>query len=79
MDGVTSFFWTLYEFCSEDLLPFLFADAEDDRAQYTMVVYNVMAQLRKPRPRRGRRRRRNLRTFRELVDLVTGGCRRAPV
>jgi uncharacterized protein len=47
-DGVvTSFFWTLAEFCHEDLLPFLFADAEDDRAQYTMVVHNVMARLRK--------------------------------
>ncbi|HSJ27679.1 MAG TPA: ATP-binding protein [Acidimicrobiia bacterium] len=47
-DGVvTSFFWTLQEFCHDDLLPFLFADAEDDRAQYTMVVHNVMAQLRK--------------------------------
>ena len=44
--GVTAFFWTLEEFCHEDLLPFLFADAEDDRAQYTMVVYNVMVQLR---------------------------------
>ncbi|MFP5331021.1 MAG: ATP-binding protein [Acidimicrobiia bacterium] len=47
-DGVvTSFFWTLAEFCADDLLPFLFADAEDDRAQYTMVVHNVMARLRK--------------------------------
>ncbi|MEX2278668.1 MAG: ATP-binding protein [Acidimicrobiia bacterium] len=47
-DGVvTSFFWTLEEFCREDLLAFLFADAEDDRAQYTMVIHNVMARLRK--------------------------------
>jgi uncharacterized protein len=47
-DGVvTSFFWTLEEFCRDDLLPFLFADAEDDRAQYTMVIHNVMVQLRK--------------------------------
>lgn len=46
-DGVVrSYFWTLAEFCREDLLPFLFADAEDDRAQYTMVVHNVMARLR---------------------------------
>lgn len=50
-DGVvTSFFWTLAEFCGEDLLPFLFADAEDDRAQYTMVVHNVMARLRRAVP-----------------------------
>ena len=46
-DGVvTSFFWTLEQFCHEDLLPFLFADAEDDRAQYTMVIHNVMVRLR---------------------------------
>lgn len=71
---VTSFFWTIHEFCSEDLLPFLFADAEDDRAQYTTVVYNVMAQLRQAEPTEtgavvvdGVK----LRTFRELADLIT--------
>jgi DNA helicase HerA-like ATPase len=47
---VTSFFWTLHEFCTQDLLPFLFADAEDERAQYPLVLHNVMAQLRKARP-----------------------------
>ena len=45
--GVTSFFWTIYEFCTQELLPFLFADAEDDRQQYTIVIQNVMAQLKK--------------------------------
>jgi len=71
--GVTSFFWTLEAFCREDLLPFLFADAEDDRAQYTMVVYNVMAQLRRATPIgdggvsiEGRK----VRTFRDLVELI---------
>lgn len=71
---VTSFFWSIYEFCSEDLMPFLFADAEDDRAQYTTVVYNVMAQLRLAEPTDtgaavidGVK----VRTFRELADLVT--------
>jgi DNA helicase HerA-like ATPase len=42
---VTSFFWTLAKFCHDELLPFLFADAEDDRQQYTMVVHNVTARL----------------------------------
>jgi uncharacterized protein len=42
---VTSFFWTLADFCRDELLPFLFADAEDDRQQYTMVVHNVTARL----------------------------------
>lgn len=71
---VTSFFWSLHEFCTEDLLPFLFADAEDDRAQYTTVVYNVMAQLRQAGSTEtgaavidGVK----VRTFRELADLIT--------
>lgn len=71
---VTSFFWSIYEFCNADLLPFLFADAEDDRAQYTTVVYNVMAQLRHAEPTEtgaavidGVK----VRTFRELADLIT--------
>lgn len=44
-DGVRSFFWTIEEFCSDGLLPFLFADAEDERQQYTMVVHNVTRRL----------------------------------
>ena len=71
---VTSFFWSVHEFCAEDLLPFLFADAEDDRAQYTTVVYNVMAQLRHAEASdtgaaviEGV----TVRTFRELADLIT--------
>lgn len=71
---VTSFFWSIHQFCSEDLLPFLFADAEDDRAQYTTVVYNVMAQLRQAEATEtgaavidGVK----VRTFRELADLIT--------
>ena len=36
--GVTSFFWTLSEFCEQELLPFLFVDAEDDRQQLPAVA-----------------------------------------
>ena len=43
--GVTSFFWTLAEFCADRLLPFVFTDAEDDRQQYTIVIHNVAAKL----------------------------------
>jgi len=43
--GVTGFWWTLHEFCARQLLPYVFADAEDDRQQYTMVVHNVTSQL----------------------------------
>ena len=71
---VTSFFWSVYEFCEDDLMPFLFADAEDDRAQYTMVLYNVMAQLRQAE-KSGTGAAVidgvTLRTFRELADLIT--------
>ncbi|MGD2059561.1 MAG: ATP-binding protein [Acidimicrobiia bacterium] len=71
---VTSFFWSIHEFCSEDLLPFLFADAEDDRAQYTTVVYNVMAQLRHAEASDTGAAVLDgvkVRTFRELADLIT--------
>ncbi len=44
--GVSPFWWTLAEFCADHLLPYVFTDAEDDRAQYTMVVHNVTAKLR---------------------------------
>ena len=46
-EGVTSYFWTLAEFCRDELLPFLFADADDERQQYTIVVHNVTARLRR--------------------------------
>jgi DNA helicase HerA-like ATPase len=43
--GVNSYYWTLAEFCENELLPFVFADAEDDRNQYTLVIHNVCAAL----------------------------------
>ena len=43
--GVKPFFWTIADFCSQQLLPFLFADAEDERQQYTIVVQSVAARL----------------------------------
>ncbi len=43
--GVRPFFWTIADFCHQRLLPFLFADAEDERQQYTIVVQSVTAQL----------------------------------
>jgi uncharacterized protein len=48
--GIESFFWTLQDFCEGDLLQYLFADSQDDRQQYTMVIHSVMAQLRKAEP-----------------------------
>ncbi len=43
--GVTGFWWTLTEFCDRQLLPYVFADAEDERNQYTMVVHQVANRL----------------------------------
>nr|MDT0656886.1 ATP-binding protein [Micromonospora sp. DSM 115978] len=43
--GVDSFYWTLSEFCADRLLPYVFADADDERQQYTMVVHSVAAHL----------------------------------
>ncbi len=43
--GVDPFYWTLREFCEQKLLPFVFADADDERQQYTMVVHQVTAKL----------------------------------
>ncbi|MGH8911851.1 MAG: ATP-binding protein, partial [Acidimicrobiia bacterium] len=71
---VTSFCWTLAEFCHDDLLPFLFADAEDDRAQYTMVVYSVMAQLKRASALDDGSvviEGSTVRTFRQLAELIT--------
>jgi DNA helicase HerA-like ATPase len=47
LSGVDSFYWTLEEFCADRLLPYVFADADDERQQYTMVVHAVAAHLAK--------------------------------
>jgi DNA helicase HerA-like ATPase len=43
--GVAPLLWTLHDFCVQRLFPYLFADAEDERQQYTIVVQAVTAQL----------------------------------
>ena len=45
--AVSPFYWTMVEFCEDELLPFVFADAEDERAQYTMLIGQVSARLRR--------------------------------
>ncbi|ROO59010.1 hypothetical protein EDC02_0785 [Micromonospora sp. Llam0] len=45
LTGVDSFYWTVAEFCDQRLLPYVFADADDERQQYTMVVHAVTAYL----------------------------------
>jgi DNA helicase HerA-like ATPase len=72
--GVRSYFWTIDEFCREEMLPFLFADAEDDRQQYTMIVHNVAAWLKRAATPAGDGGvaidGQPVRTFDELVDLL---------
>ena len=45
LSGVDSFYWTLAEFCADRLMPYVFADADDEKQQYTMVVHAVTAYL----------------------------------
>ncbi len=71
--GVKPFFWTIEEFCTQRLLPFLFADAEDDRQQYTMVVHNVARRLEGAVPTGSGGVSidgQSIRSFRQLVDLI---------
>ena len=79
--AVSPFYWTLTEFCADELLPFVFADAEDERAQYTMLISQVAARLRRdavPAGDEGAIRVKNvnpandqiIRTFGDLITLI---------
>lgn len=46
-DGVRAYYWTLYRFCKDEMLPHLFADGEDSRNQYSAIVYNVANKMRR--------------------------------
>jgi len=72
-EGVTSFFWTIEQFCHDGLLPFLFADVEDDRQQYPIVVSNVTAKLEHAMPAGDGAVNiygQIVRSFRDLVELI---------
>ena len=71
--GVSPFFWTVADFCRQGLLPYLFADAEDERQQYTIVIQAVMAQLAQLDDAGDGAVRldgRTIRTFAQLVDAI---------
>ena len=73
--GVDTYYWTLVEFCDEELLPFVFAEAEDDRHQYTMLIHYVAGILKRDGSAHGddgawQIDGHVLRTYHELVDLV---------
>ncbi len=73
--GVSAFWWTLADFCARELLPYAFADAEDDRNQYPMVIHAVAARLRRIATPVGDGAvsvdGRVLRTYDDLVEHVT--------
>ena len=79
--AVSPFYWTLAEFCADELLPFVFADAEDERAQYTMLIGQVAARLRRDAVPAGQdgavkvngvdpANDKIIRSFGDLVDLL---------
>jgi uncharacterized protein len=73
--GVEAFWWTPAEFCAQQLLPYVFTDAEDDRHQYTIVVHQVATRLLRDAVRDGdngavRIDGEVVRTYHELVDLI---------
>lgn len=71
--GVAPFFWTIADFCQQQLMPFLFADAEDERQQYTIVVQSVTAQLAQlPTTAEGAVKLGDslIRTFGQLIDAI---------
>ncbi|GAA3621853.1 ATP-binding protein [Microlunatus ginsengisoli] len=73
--GVNAFWWTLAEFCAQELLPYVFADVEDERNQYTMVVHQVATRLLRDAVPAGRDGAvsvagTTVRTWPELVDLI---------
>ncbi|TDV55211.1 ATP-binding protein [Actinophytocola oryzae] len=79
--AVSPFYWTLAEFCEQELMPFVFADGEDERAQYTMLISQVAARLRRDYQKVGTdgaisvngvdaRNGGPIRTFEQLVALI---------
>ena len=73
--GVAAFWWTLAQFCADELLPYVFADAEDERNQYTTVIHQVASRLRRDATATGDGGAvaiggQLLRTYDDLVEFV---------
>ena len=72
--GVSSFYWTVADFVTGELLPFVFADAEDERQQYTMVIHQVMRRLSEGEPAGNDGKWRvdgvTVSTYHQLVELI---------
>ena len=75
-DGVTAFWWTLAEFCQRELLPYVFADVEDEKNQYTIVVHQVTSRLRREAQAAGTDGavavdRTIIRTWAQMIDFIS--------
>ena len=73
--GVHPFWWTVEEFCREQLLPYVFADTDDERNQYMTVVHQVATRLRREGSPVGADGAWSIdgkvaRTYDDLVDVV---------
>ena len=72
--GVRTYYWTIQDFAERELLPFVFADVEDERQQYTMVVHQVTRRLARdgtPADEGAWRiEGQVLRTYGQLVDFI---------
>ncbi|MGH3964450.1 MAG: ATP-binding protein [Pseudonocardiaceae bacterium] len=73
--GVAAFWWTLAQFCTDELLPYVFADAEDERNQYTTVIHQVATRLRRDATATGDGgavaiKGQLLRTYDDLVEFL---------
>ncbi len=73
--GVNAFWWTLQEFCDRELLRYVFADVEDEKNQYTMVVHQVAARLKADAAPAGHDGAVTIdghiaRTWPELIDII---------
>ncbi len=83
-EGVRPYLWTLREFARDRLLPFAFAEGDDPRAQLSFIVEKVASVLERAARQSGSDDEASLtlenpaagtvilRSFDELVDLLTG-------
>lgn len=73
--GVSSFYWTLAEFCDNELLRYVFADADDEKSQYNLLIGQIAARLKllaEPLGSSGAVKvdDAECRTYPQLVDLI---------
>ncbi|HEY4004637.1 MAG TPA: ATP-binding protein [Pseudonocardia sp.] len=74
--GISPFWWTLREFCELELLRYAFADAEDERNQYTSVIHQVATRLRRDTVAAGIEgavsvEGQLIRTYAQLVEFIS--------